>query len=46
MRARLIGKKNFTSQFEEASEGKTERVSAELNLRRELRDSIRQGRQG
>jgi hypothetical protein len=31
MRDRLIGKKNFTSQFREGSEGKTEPVPIELN---------------
>jgi len=31
MRHRLIGKKNFTSQFREGGEGKTEPVNIELN---------------
>jgi hypothetical protein len=41
MRIRLIEKKNFSSQFEEAGEGKTELASAELNREDKLRDSMK-----
>jgi hypothetical protein len=37
---RLIGKKNFTSQFREGGEGQTEQASIELNEKGELRYSV------
>jgi|HubBroStandDraft_2_1064218.scaffolds.fasta_scaffold08019_2 hypothetical protein len=43
---RLIGKKNFTSQFREGGKGKTEPVNIELNEKCELRNSIPRGGEG
>lgn len=43
---RLIGEKNFTSQFREGGKGKTESASIELNEKCELRNSIQQGGEG
>jgi hypothetical protein len=42
----LIGKKNFTSQFREGGEGKTEPVNIELNEKCELRNSVQQAGEG
>ena len=39
MRSRLIGKKDFTSQFKEDGKGKTKSALTELNWEGRLRDS-------
>jgi hypothetical protein len=43
MRIRLIGKKNFASQFKDGSKGNTELVSFELKEKYKLRSSIHRG---
>jgi hypothetical protein len=46
MRIRLIGKKNFASQFKDGSKGNTELVSFELKEKYKLRSSIHRGGKG
>ena len=43
---RLIGKKNFTSQFKDGGKGKTEPVNFELNEKCKLRSSVQKRRRG
>lgn len=43
---RLIGKKNFTSQFREGGKGKTEQAIIELNEKCELRNLTHMRRRG
>jgi hypothetical protein len=43
MRLRLIGKKNFASQFRDGGKGKTELVNFELNEKCKLRSSMQRG---
>jgi hypothetical protein len=43
---RLIGKKNFTSQFKDGGKGNTEPVNFELNEKCKLRSSVQKRRRG
>ena len=43
IRVRLIGKKNFTTQFRDGGKGKTELLNLELNEKCKLRSSIHRG---